>query len=503
MNDSTKGLISSERVGSAILSRVAPRRGYCLSSTSPPDFSAAPAGARDRDRSRRPARPGRAAATVLVVGLLLLGAAAAEAQTSRILVSNVSQMGDDVANTSGNDHAQLFHTGDHTDGYTLTSVIVVSQDAEGDAFDVDICTADTTANEFPTSTCTALDAPMSFAAGNVEFTGNLLLSANTNYVVVVKPRAGVNVAIDSTTSGGEDATSIDTMWSIKSLFYWNNSGVWTESSTNEVLQITVNGYEGVPPVVTITPTVTGVALTSDPGLDSTYGIGDVIEATVTFDAAVDIAGAPELELDFAGTAKTADCTTATNTTTMVCTYTVASNDSAPNGIAIAANTLGGSGITATGSTTITADLDHAAVAIDAGQKVDGIRPTLVTTGSEAPTTSTDGTTVILTFSETISAVDLAKINISAGNIPQATSAASVTGTKVEIDLTTALTTTSTTITVELAVNAVEDGASNSNLAVAATAVINAVDPPAVSSVEITSVPVNDFSAIGFRLSRRR
>ena len=62
-------------------------------SSLPPEFSAAPAGARDRDRSRRPARPGRTAATVLVVGLLLLGAAAAEAQTSRTLVSNIRASG--------------------------------------------------------------------------------------------------------------------------------------------------------------------------------------------------------------------------------------------------------------------------------------------------------------------------------------------------------------------------------------------------------------------------
>ena len=168
---------------------------------------------------------------------------------------------------------------------------------------------------------------------------------------------------------------------------------------------------------------------------------------------------------------------------MVCRYTVAVNDSAPNGIAIAANklTLNGGTIRATGSTTIDADLAHAAVAIDAGQKVDGIRPTLVTTGSEAPTTSTDGTKVILTFSETIGAVELAKISISAGNIPQATTARRWTGTKVEIDLTTALTTTSTTLTVELAV--------------AATAVINAVvsanASPAFSAATATrSVPEN-------------
>ena len=86
MNDSTKGLTSGERVGSAILSRVAPRRRYGRR-------SASPAGARDRDRSRRPAR---LAATVLVVGLVLLGAAAAEAQTERILVSNTAVADDDT-----------------------------------------------------------------------------------------------------------------------------------------------------------------------------------------------------------------------------------------------------------------------------------------------------------------------------------------------------------------------------------------------------------------------
>ena len=146
------------------------------------------------------------------------------------------------------------------------------------------------------------------------------------------------------------------------------------------------------------PAVSSVALTSAPGSDNTYKIGDAVAATVTFDAAVDITGTPQLELDFDGTAKAAACATGTNTTTMACSYTVLVGDEAPNGVAIEANTLTGCTITATGITTLTADLDHSAVLIDAGHKVDGIRPTLVTTGADAPTTSTDGTQVILTFS---------------------------------------------------------------------------------------------------------
>ena len=40
--------------------------------------------------------------------------------------------------------------------------------------------------------------------------------------------------------------------------------------------------------VTVAPSITSVALTSDPGTDSTYAIGDAITATVTFSAAVDV-----------------------------------------------------------------------------------------------------------------------------------------------------------------------------------------------------------------------
>ena len=180
-----------------LLGRVAPRRRYGRR-------SAAPAGARDRDRSRRPARPGRAAATVLVVGLLLLGAAPAEAQTVTF-VGNITKGSDDSAETNGNDHAQLFHTGTHARGYTLTSVIVDSEDAEGDDFDVEICEEDGSADEFPSSTCTALTAPSSFTAGLVTFThAGIALSANTNYVVVIKQHGTGSVTLDSTTDGGED-----------------------------------------------------------------------------------------------------------------------------------------------------------------------------------------------------------------------------------------------------------------------------------------------------------
>ena len=224
------------------------------------------------------------------------------------------------------------------------------------------------------------------------------------------------------------------------------------------------------------PAVSSVEITSSP--QSGFGFyrrNEVVEATVTFDTAVDVTGAPELELDFAGAPKAAACAAATNTTTMVCSYTVALGDSAPDGIAIAANKLTGGTITATGST-VAADLDHAAVPTDAGHKVDAIRPTLVTTGADAPTTTTDGTKVILTFSEDIRPVNRSRITIQANGVTLSTTAADRSGNKAEITLATALTAAATNLTVSLASNAVYDVAGNGILAVA-TAVTNAVPPP--------------------------
>ena len=690
----------------------------------------------------RHARPGRTA--VLVLGLLLLGAAAAEAQTVRILVSNSGQTADDSANTSGNDHAQLFRTGAHANGYTLTQVVVNSEDNEGDDFNVEVCEEDGTTNEFPSTTagdCTALTAPASFTAGNLHFphTG-LALSANTNYVVVIKQIGTGSVELNSTTSSGEDTSLGLSDWSIKNKFYWKSGSTWMlKSGSNEALRIIVRGYANtvgdatdatlsalsvsgatLSPAfaaattsyqatvantvtqVTITetkseatatveyldnsdatrtdadtmtaglqvnlgvganivkvkvtapdttttetytvdivrvavpvacsaasmtnriwtgnltvgtatffnqtvhgwndtgryvganltdtsftfetntydieqvrlggdalslgfattnpgdiataatrnklvlhvgsdtfplkdaqfdgnrtvswssniptwaasdsvclaltvdgPDVSSVALTSAPGSDNTYAISDAVTATVTFDAAVDITGAPQLELDFDGTAKAAACATGTNTTTMVCEYEVVANDSAPNGVAIEANKLTGGTIYTTGSTTITADLDHTAVAIDAGHKVDGIRPTLLTTGSDAPKTSTDGMQVILTFSEDIGAVSLSDIDVTANSTSgyEQGAAVSRSGRTVTLTLLSPSLTIQTgwTVTVELSADAVDDAAGNGILAVAATTVTNAVGSttaPTVITLVLTSTPTNNTYAIG-------
>ena len=182
---------------------------------------------------------------LLALGGVLLWSMSAQAQTARILVSNVSQGGDDSASLSGNDHAQLFHTVANTGantGYVLTSLTVEAENTED--FDVEICEADSSG--FPTATCTELTPPGSFAAGNLEFTApgpGMRLNANDNYTAVFKQIGTGSVVLDSTTNIGEDTTGLSG-WSIRNKFYWNNAGTWQEKGGgNESFQITVNGYE--------------------------------------------------------------------------------------------------------------------------------------------------------------------------------------------------------------------------------------------------------------------
>ena len=151
------------------------------------------------------------------------------------------------------------------------------------------------------------------------------------------------------------------------------------------------GYREYPrysPQVTVQevpPEVTSVTLTSDPGGDDTYAIEDSVTATVTFDKAVDVTSGPQITL-LVGTAdKAADCAAATNTTTMECSYEVVEGDAASSGVGIKANTLvlNSGTIYSTGSTTNSATLTHSALALQSGHEVDGIRPTLVTTGNNS------------------------------------------------------------------------------------------------------------------------
>ena len=255
-------------------------------------------------------------------------------------------------------------------------------------------------------------------------------------------------------------------------------------------------YPRYSPQVTVRevpPVVTGVTLTSMPGSDDTYAIEDSVTATVTFDKAVDVTAGPQITLLFDTAEKAADCAAATNSTTMECSYEVVANDTAPDGVAVKANTLAlnGGTIYATGSTTNSATLTHSALALQSGHLVDGIRPTLVTTGNNSPRTSGDGTKVILTFSENVFVVDRSVITIQANSVTLTTSGDSISGRKVELTLTTALTDSTASLTVALAAQAVVDAAGNDSAALAATTVLNQLSAAPSAPTNLMAEPAPD------------
>ena len=134
-----------------------------------------------------------------------------------------------------------------------------------------------------------------------------------------------------------------------------------------------------------------------------------------------------------------------------------------------------------------------AVGLQSGHKVDAIRPTLVTTGSNAPRTSTNGSKIILTFSESVSSLDRSKITllIAGTTTTVATNDGRVNGTTVELDLIGDVFVTSPPLTVELAADAVEDTAGNGNLALAATSITNNVAAVPDAPTALTAEPAPD------------
>ena len=230
------------------------------------------------------------------------------------------------------------------------------------------------------------------------------------------------------------------------------------------------------------PAVDSIAFSSA-GDDNTFGIGAAVSATVTFSAAVTVTGTPQLEIDVGGTPTALDYSSGSGSTALVFTgYTVAVNDVDTDGLSIAANklTLNSGTIKASAGDNPDAVLDHAAVAASANHKVDGIRPTLVTTGDNAPRTSTDGTKIILTFSEN---VDLQITATFATFFPVSVAGTAATVDLAEphthnsIELTLASTDTvavGNTVTAVLLSGVVADLAGNQNAALAATSVLNTV-----------------------------
>ena len=198
-------------------------------------------GARRRcEAGKRTHGPGpRACLALLAAAALALGVAEnAAAQTT--LVSNVVATSG-VADISFNQEAaQAFTTG--ATGATVSSVEIISSDTQGDDFDLSLC--ETSANDRPTSTCTELTAPSSFAAGTLVFTApaNTTLDPTTTYAVLMTPESE-SVRVPGLGSNDED-TGGAMGWTIADTHQFTNTANDWRTSTpggGRSLRIAIKG----------------------------------------------------------------------------------------------------------------------------------------------------------------------------------------------------------------------------------------------------------------------
>ena len=114
-------------------------------------------------------------------------------------------------------------------------------------------------------------------------------------------REELTLYIDGTAYKLEDATYIS---SDRQVRWTSNVPDWSSAST---VALRITGK--------LPPAVKSVELTSDPGQDGIFAIGDSVNATVTFNSAVDITGTPQIGLFIGSATKQADCASGTNTKT--------------------------------------------------------------------------------------------------------------------------------------------------------------------------------------------
>ena len=162
--------------------------------------------------------------------------------------------------------------------------------------------------------------------------------------------------------------------------------------------------QAVTNLITAPPMITSVAITSDPGTDNTYIIGEEIVVTYTFDKNITLTGTgadPYVILNFDSrafgeTEAEAVCTVAAPPTKdLVCTSTIAESDEDGDGVALAA-IIRVPKKQIVGPLEQRADTTHSGLPADSDHKVDGVKPTLVSAAA-----SSDLTKVVLTFSEAL------------------------------------------------------------------------------------------------------
>ena len=301
-------------------------------------------------------RHARAAALAVFAVLALALPAAAQSVTT--LVSNVGQS-TTSANTGSADRAQAFTTG--AAGATLSSVEIISGDNEGDDMAVSLCTVDSSG--YPTSSCTALTAPSSFASGTLVFTdpASTTLDATTTYTLLITSPGGQDLRLTDTGSNAEE-TGAAAGWTIANAYHFkSSSNVWGPAGFGTSFLITIKGTLGTTNTApTGVPTITGSAQVGQTLTAVTTGIMDadgLTSPTYTYQwirgngTEADISGANSstyalVDADLGKTIKVkvsfTDDASHTETLTSAATVTVAADTTPPEVVRVTVDNTGSS-----------------------------------------------------------------------------------------------------------------------------------------------------------------
>ncbi len=256
------------------------------------------------------------------------------------------------------------------------------------------------------------------------------------------------------------------------------------------------------------PTVSNVAVTSAPASGDTYGTGEMIRFTVTFDQEVTVTGTPEFNFCL-GSSATVSCSVGTSppalrsavlssgsgTTALVFVYEVDEGDEDTDGVSIEANRLTLNGGTIRDGSNNNAVLDHEEVAADAGHKVDTVKPQLAASGGAV----VEGTRLTLTYDEALdggSRPVSGDFTVSGGDRVRTVTGVRVNGSAVELTLDPGAEHLEAGIRVSYTpgANPIRDVPGNEAESVNQEPVTNETPdttPPEVSSLAITSNPGGD------------
>ena len=156
-------------------------------------------------------------------------------------ISTIGAGGDSSRSFTTEEQGQVFTTGGHPNGYTVTSVVIISEDRGGDDVALKICEVDGSLH--PTAVCTDLTAPGTSLAGPLVFTappGTTLTGGRTNYMVVFDSPGDDEVLLDAHVSDGYDSSTLPG-FSIRNRIHYKTGTGWQELSYRFGLRMAVLG----------------------------------------------------------------------------------------------------------------------------------------------------------------------------------------------------------------------------------------------------------------------